>query len=174
MNQDNKQNILSLFDKSLQTLIVEITNGEGVEIDYVQTSSILSLLNTNDVNNNLEQYSLNQIWFVKNINNAIQFLKQTINDILDNKIDLKQNLKSILLKLHSYVMESNSKFVPGKIREVNIRIKGSLYIPPNFDKLQNLLNCILKDLDTNNKASTLITTVRLMKLQVFPEFPSCK
>ena len=86
--------------------------------------------------------SLREHFEAKNHEKAINYLYSIINE--------DYNLRSIdILSLHGYVLRTIEDDFAGRIRNGGVRISGANFVPPNANKVSDLLDELVSFINTN-------------------------
>ncbi|SFA72531.1 Fic family protein [Flavobacterium swingsii] len=144
----DKQAMLSKNRPLSNSALSKIKEALSVEWTYNSNSiegNTLSLQETQMVLQDgitIRGKSLREHFEAKNHEKAINYLYSIINE--------DYNLRSIdILSLHGYVLRTIEDDFAGRIRNGGVRISGANFVPPNANKVSDLLDELVNFINTN-------------------------
>ena len=151
-NMDIDKNIF-LAKRTLVDSIYQQANLEGIAVTYAQTQDILNNVNVNNL-------SPNEISKVCCLRDGWKYLFENINSSLD--IVFLENLHEIVARF-----DVDYRYL-GKLRQEQVLISGTTWKPgiPDFDSIENLINCCDYSSVTEK---AIVTGLRLMRIQPFQD-----
>jgi Fic family protein len=109
-------------------------------MDYIETAKL----------QNKHSYLFNNeedIQEIENVESAMNYIEQNISDIEINKMFLRE-LHLMTVKNLSVKREGAAN--PGEFRRSNVRISGSVHIPPDYMQVEPLVDELIKFLNSHN------------------------
>lgn len=151
-NMTMEENIL-YAKRNIVDYIWKSANLEGIPVTFPETQAIYDGANVGHLR-------IDEIQTINNLKHAWQYIFFSIND----EINL-----NLIKSIHSFV-GANLVEQPGKLRTYDVSMGGTKWKPelPTEEKVNNLLENYINDLNNKNLTETIITFMcKLMKMQVF-------